>query len=156
MCVLVVRDRNDNTISEVATFGRPSTEEIDTFFSGTLLFGGDTNATLNGREYVYCIAIRSLNTAILDEIRAALIQSTEFQRIAAFPRFIKNVLVAKEHLIDAGRVDSAGNLIGYAHNSRVALGMVRKEKQQFVQTGQPSAPIPLRKKPARSTAMIEE
>jgi hypothetical protein len=50
----------------------------------------------------------------------------------------------------------AGNLIGYAHNSRAALGMVRKEKQQFVQAGQQSAPIPLRKKPARSTAMIEE
>ncbi|MBE3114437.1 MAG: hypothetical protein IMZ59_02845 [Actinobacteria bacterium] len=116
--------------------------------SGTLLSGGDTNATLNGREYVYCIAIRSLNTAILDEIRTALEQSTEFQKIAASTMFIKNVLVAKEHLIDAGRVDSAGNLIGYAHNSREALGMVRKEKQEFVQAGQPSAPIPLRKKPA--------
>jgi hypothetical protein len=29
VCVLVARDRNDNTISEVATFGRPSTDEID-------------------------------------------------------------------------------------------------------------------------------
>jgi len=116
--------------------------------SGTLLSGGDTNATLNGREYVYCIAIRSLNTVILDEIRTALEQSTEFQKIAASTSFIKNVLVAKEHLIDAGRVNSEGNLIGYAHNSRVALGMVRKEKQKFVQAGQQSAPIQLRKKPA--------
>jgi transposase-like protein len=29
VCVLVARDRNDNTISEIATFGRPSTEQID-------------------------------------------------------------------------------------------------------------------------------
>lgn len=29
VCVLVARDRNDNTISEVATFGRPSREQID-------------------------------------------------------------------------------------------------------------------------------
>ena len=29
VCVLVARDRNDNTISEIATLGRPSADEID-------------------------------------------------------------------------------------------------------------------------------
>jgi len=36
VCVLVARDRNDNTISEVATFGRPSTEEIDKVLGDSL------------------------------------------------------------------------------------------------------------------------
>jgi len=36
VCVLVARDRNDNTISEVATFGRPSTEEIDKVLKDSL------------------------------------------------------------------------------------------------------------------------
>lgn len=84
----------------------------------------------------------------MGEIRTALEQSTEFQKIAASPRFVENVLVAREHLIDAGRVDSEGNLVGYAHNSRAALGMVWKEKQRLVKVDQPSAPIPVRKKTA--------
>lgn len=80
--------------------------------SSTLLFGGDTNVTLNGKEYVYCIAIRSFDTVILGEIRTALEQSTEFQKIAASPGFIENVLVAREHLIDAGRLIRKETLLG--------------------------------------------
>ena len=36
MCVLIARDRNDNTISEVATFGRISREQIDKVLEGSL------------------------------------------------------------------------------------------------------------------------
>jgi len=36
VCVLVARDRNDNTVSEVATFGRPSTKQIDKVLEGSL------------------------------------------------------------------------------------------------------------------------
>jgi len=36
VCILVARDRNDNTISEIATFGRPSAEEIDKVLGGNL------------------------------------------------------------------------------------------------------------------------
>lgn len=118
--------------------------------SGALLFEGDTAATLNGREYVYCIAVQSINTTIFDEIQVALEQSTEFKRIAASPRFVKNNHVVGEPLPDAGRVDSAGNLVGKAYHSRSALGTVLKERRQLSQADQPSIAVPERKKPASS------
>jgi hypothetical protein len=118
--------------------------------SGTLLFEGDTTATLNGRENVYCIAVQSINTTIFDEIRVALEQSTEFKRIAASPRFVESNYVVGEPLFDAGQVDSAGNLVGKAFNSRPALGVVLRERQQLSQAGQPSIAVSERKKPASS------
>lgn len=116
--------------------------------SAASLFEGDTDATLRGRERVYCIAVQSIDSSIFDQIRTALEQSTEFQNIAASPKFVEHDQVVREPLLDAGRVDSGGNLVGEASTSRAALGAVRKEKQQVAQVGKSSAPIPERKKPA--------
>jgi len=118
--------------------------------SSTLLFGSDTDVMTNDEERIYCIAVRSFDTVILGKIRAALEKSTEFQKIAASPAFIESALVERENMIDAGRVDSEGNLVGYAHNSRVALGIVRREKNRLIKVEQQSTPITVRKKPASS------
>ena len=117
---------------------------------GALLFEGDTAATLNGRENVYCIAVQSFNRAVLSEIQAALEQSAEFQKVAASPKFIEDHRVAVEPLPQAGQVDSAGNLVGQAFNSRIALGAVRNEKQRLIGQRQLPTPVPERKKPASS------
>ncbi|MGA9364916.1 MAG: CFI-box-CTERM domain-containing protein [Bacteroidota bacterium] len=117
---------------------------------GAFLFEGDTAATLNGNENVYCIAVQTYNTAIVSDIRAALDRSAEFQKVAASPRFAEGSQLVREALPDAGQIDSAGNLIGNAGNSRAALGAVLKEKQSSLQEGKASTPVPERNKPASS------
>ena len=95
--------------------------------SGALLFEGDTFATLRGQENVYCLAIQC-NVNILREIQAALESSAEFQKIAALPAFILNELVLREPLLDAGRVDETGTLLGKNDTSQPAFDRVAKER----------------------------
>jgi hypothetical protein len=93
----------------------------------TLLFEGDTDATLKGRENVFCIALQALDPTIFGKIRSALEQCPEFLRLAASPKFIENDLVIREPLLEAGQVDAAGNFIGKVSTPRAALGAIRKE-----------------------------
>jgi hypothetical protein len=97
----------------------------------TLLFEGDTDATLKGRENVFCIALQPLDPTILGKIRSALEQCPEFQRLAASPKFIENDLVIREPLLEAGQVDAAGDLIGKAYSPRAALEEVWKENKDM-------------------------
>ena len=92
-----------------------------------LLFEGDTSATLNGTENVYCIAVQTMNTKVFDSIRQTLIQSKEFLEKQAQPPFIENLKAQNEPLPEAGRIDALGNLTGDAYNARIALTHVLKD-----------------------------
>jgi hypothetical protein len=96
---------------------------------GTVLFEGDTSATASGKENVYCIAIQSSNDAIFDDIQSAFEQSTDFQKLAASPKFVRGKDVAYEPLIETGHVDASGELIG-GINSKPALKTVREERER--------------------------
>ena len=76
-----------------------------------LLFEGDTAATLNGDENVYCIAIQSLNPSLLLKIHSIFECNPEFLRFAAQPPFVENSPLITEPLVKAGQIDSNGNLI---------------------------------------------
>lgn len=101
--------------------------------AGSVLFEGDTLATLHGRENVYCIAVQSGDRTSLDHVRAALEQDTGFQKLAAAPKLVEDSGVIGEPLPEAGRVDGTGNLVG-GFNSRSALAVVQREKQQVRQS----------------------
>lgn len=95
---------------------------------GASLYEGDTAATLNNQERVFCIAIQSLDTEATAKIKAALTQSEAFKRVCANPMFVEGSSCAAEPLSDAGRIDAEGNLAGDAGASRSALGAVKKER----------------------------
>lgn len=111
------------------------------------LYEGDTAATLNGRERVFCIAVQSLDSAAIGKIKAALTQSEAFKRVCASPMFVEGSSCAAEPLPDAGRIDAEGSLIGDAGASRSALGTVKKERTAATLAGK-EVPIPERPKPA--------
>jgi len=92
------------------------------------LFEGDTNATLGGRENVFCIAIQRAETKDLARIKAVLSQDQKFIEVAASPMFTEGNACALEPLPDAGRIDATGTLVGDAYESRAALNRVSKER----------------------------
>jgi len=92
------------------------------------LYEGDTNATLNGQERVFCIAVQSLDGAAIGKIKAALTQSEAFKGVCASSMFVEGFSCAAEPLPDAGRIDAKGNLVGDAGASRSALDAVKKER----------------------------
>ncbi|MEJ2549106.1 MAG: hypothetical protein P8Y98_00305 [Anaerolineales bacterium] len=96
---------------------------------GCVLFEGDTRASLNGTENVYCLAIQSRDEKILDEIRSVLGESVDYRALAASPNFIEGNTVISEPLPEAGRVDLAGNLTG-GYNARSALDAVRRDQSR--------------------------
>lgn len=110
---------------------------------GALLFEGDTMATLNRREDVFCIAIQGINPAVFREIRASLEQSAEFQKVAASPKFFEGGNVVNEPLPEAGRINSSGNLIG-GFSAKSALDDVMKEKEPVSQQSSISASEPIK------------
>jgi hypothetical protein len=96
---------------------------------GVLLFEGDSAATLNGSENTYCIGIQSFNEDLLKEVQKALEKSSEFQRIASPPIFIEGDPAIAEPLVNAGKIDAAGNFLGDAYNPREAFVAVAKEEK---------------------------
>lgn len=123
--------------------------DIDSLAGNTLLFEGDIRAIVNGIDYfVYCIVVQSV-TADLGAVQSALEQSAEFRSVQASPPFVEAADVLEEPLLEAGRIDSQGNLVGLdAYNARPALGTVRKERQDERQADQLSTAVPEREKPA--------
>lgn len=122
--------------------------------SGALLFDGDTNATLCGREYVYCIAVQCNQQRVLDDIRASLEKSTEFRKIAASPEFVQNDDIIVEPLVFSGNVDSEGNITGVTSLPHMALDAIKKEQQQSAQISKPTKPLSAVK--GESTAQNKE
>lgn len=74
-----------------------------------LLFEGDTAATLGGSENVFCIVVQA-DDDVLRDVRTALEQSDEYQRMTASPMFVEGDAVLGEPLPPAGRLDGMGNL----------------------------------------------
>jgi len=97
---------------------------------GATLFEGDTYG-----GNVYCIAVQIADAAVFDEIQAALERSEDFKKIAASPKFAQGSAVTQEPLIDTGRVDVSGQLVG-GISSGPALKAVLQEKRD--------APEPIR------------
>jgi len=93
------------------------------------LFEGDTDATLQGRENVFCIAIQNAEPALLAAAREALAVSKELILVAATPMFVEGNAVVREPLPRAGKIDGNGILTGDALAARSALGAIRKERQ---------------------------
>lgn len=121
--------------------------DIDSLAGATVLWEGDTAATLNGSEKVFCIVVQSV-TADLEAVQSTLEQNTEFQSVTASPPFVEAADAQKERLPEAGQIDPLGNLVGKAYNARPALGAVQKERQEGRQSDQLSTAVPERKKPA--------
>jgi len=123
--------------------------EISSLAGNTLLFEGDIPAIISGKEYfVYCIVVQS-ETVDLEAIQSALEQSEEFRSVQASQPFVEAADVVEEPLLEAGRIDSEGNLVGRGvYNTRPALGTVRKERQDERQVDLLSTDVPEREKPA--------
>lgn len=56
---------------------------------GSLLFEGDTAASMAGRENVFCIAIQHLDDSELRAVRSALTNDPKFTAVCAPPRFVE-------------------------------------------------------------------
>ena len=95
--------------------------KISNLTPGTLLFEGDTSATLNGGENVYLIAIQSTDPTLLKAVKNALDGDNIFSGVASFPKFIEDKGVTSEPLISTGRIDASGSLTGDAWNARAGL-----------------------------------
>ena len=86
--------------------------KIGSLAPGTMLLEGNTLATLNGRENVFCIALQSTNIGVLDVVRDTLDGNEEFSKVASAPKFIENDEVIAEPLDNIGRIDGTGALTG--------------------------------------------
>jgi len=111
------------------------------------LYEGDTAATLNGQERVFCIAVQSLDSGAIGKVKAALNRNEAFKEVDATPMFVEGSSCAAEPLPDAGTIDAEGNLVGDAGASRSALGAVKKERTTATQAGE-EVRVPERAKPA--------
>jgi hypothetical protein len=111
------------------------------------LYEGDTAATLNGRERVFCIAVQSFDGGSIGKVKAALSQNEAFKGVCATPMFVEGSSCAAEPLPDAGRIDAEGNLVGEAGASRSALGAVKRERIATAEGGE-KVQVPERAKPA--------
>jgi len=104
------------------------------------LYEGDTAATLNDREDVFCIAVQSLDSGAIAKIKTALTENEGFKRVCANPMFVEGSSCSAEPLPDAGRIDADGNIVGDAWASRSAHGTVKKERTTATEVGKHSDP----------------
>ena len=94
--------------------------------AGSHLTDGDTNLTPD-QENVYCLAVQwnSPAEAHVDEVRCALESNAAFLAVASRPAFLDAAQVAREPLVDAGRVDATGYIAGTTYRAGPALEAVR-------------------------------
>lgn len=96
--------------------------------AGSSLWHGDTDATLNRRENVFCVAIQNADAACLKQAQSALAASSEVNGVAASPPFIEGSDVAREPLPGDGHLDRNGQIIGQSFHARPALLRERPPK----------------------------
>lgn len=92
---------------------------------GAMLFEGDTTATMEDRENVFCIAIQCLDDSIIEQVKLALIESDAFRAVCARPRFVEGDQCAAEPLPLVDQIDCAGTLTAEASNPAYALQSLR-------------------------------
>lgn len=96
--------------------------------AGAQLLDGDTNDTPD-RENVYCLAVKWLaGSGRGDEVRKALEQSEQYQKVASNPKFINSTQVSREPLVQDGRVDQSGHIVGTSYRALPALKYVLNER----------------------------
>lgn len=96
--------------------------------SGALLYEGDTAATLQGQENVFLIAVQMGDLGALQQARANLEESWDFFGIAASPKFVDENELAGEPLVQSGRIEAGGELVGESW-AKSALDAVRNPGQ---------------------------
>ena len=97
--------------------------------AGSQLLEGDTNDTPD-QENVYCLAVRwTAGSGRGDDLRRALEQSERYRAVASNPNFISSIQVSREPLVEAGRVDRSGHIVGTSYRALPALAEVQKARQ---------------------------
>ena len=101
------------------------------WLAGSQLTDGDTARTPD-RENVYCLAVKWVAGAEprAEEVRHALEASPAFLAVASNPPFLDAAQLSREPLVDSGRVDKDGKLVGTSYRARPALEAVRKPNSQ--------------------------
>jgi hypothetical protein len=89
---------------------------------------GDTRATLNGEENVYCIALQNSEASTLASVKDSLLASKRFLKVAAMPSFVGEGQLADEPLVRAGFVECNGTISGESPVAQPALDEVRSGK----------------------------
>lgn len=73
-----------------------------------LFHDGDTNATLAGRDRVYCIAIQATRRNVISYVREVLSTRTDPGLLPPHRRFLDGAVVANEPVVLAGGVGRTG------------------------------------------------
>ena len=94
---------------------------------GAALFEGDTRATLEGRENVYCLAVQMSDAAALTALRSAFEAARGYTDVAASPRFLEGSSLSGEPLPAAGLVGPGGSVSG-GFNASYTLEAVRRQR----------------------------
>jgi len=98
--------------------------------AGTQLLEGDTNDTPD-QENVYCLAVKWMTgSGRSDDVRKALEQSKHYRKVASNPDFITSSQVSREPLIEAGKVDLSGRIVGKSYRALPALEQILKQRAQ--------------------------
>jgi hypothetical protein len=79
----------------------------------SILYSGDTAASLSGEEYYYCIAVQNESPVILTQIQDLLRKASSFRRVNPTCRFINDESIQWEPLCEVGFVTEKGRLIGF-------------------------------------------
>ncbi len=93
--------------------------------SGSLLYEGDTAASIAGNENVFCIAIQNTSVGVLGSIKGALAQHAAFNIVCSPPRFVEGNACIHEPLVNAGEVSPTGAIQGDGWNSKPGLQAAR-------------------------------
>jgi hypothetical protein len=80
---------------------------------GSLLFSGDTIATLTGEERTFCIAIQNPSPSVLAQIRHTLSTARRFRAVNPSCRFIEDGSIYCEPLPEVAIVTRKGKLMGF-------------------------------------------
>lgn len=104
---------------------------VDTsIVAGAQLLDGDTSGTPD-TENVYCVAIQwPAGAGRGDDVRKALEESEHYVRVASAPSAIDAMQVSREPLVNDGRVDASGRIVGTSYRALPALEKVTKERSQ--------------------------
>ena len=108
---------------------------------GVFLFHGDTSFTNQGSENVYCLALQTGYTDVLDAVKSAMTASAEFRAVSAHPMFIRDDACTSEPLAKAGNFDNQGNLLGEG-DAKWAREAVHREREAESAMSTPAIVLP--------------
>jgi hypothetical protein len=89
--------------------------------AGAVLYEGDTAASIDGHENVFCVAIQTTDAGALGFVKAALSSHARFNDVCAPPRFVEGQKCTSEPLVNVGTVGIDGQIVGDAWNARPGL-----------------------------------